>query len=95
MHNEAEIGALIKRKWVHCFIGKHALFKRNIQISRAGSYFKPVLVQIANALVKSNKNPEFSTRYKRIKARRGHKKAIIAICRMILTAIWQIGRAHV
>ena len=36
------------------------------------------------------KHPEFTTRYKRIKARRGHKKAIIAICRMILTAIWHI-----
>ena len=42
------------------------------------SYFKAVLVQFANALIKS-KHPEFSTRYRRIKARRGHKKAIIAI----------------
>ena len=33
---------------------------------------------------------EFTTRYRRIKARRGHKKAIIAICRMLLTAIWHI-----
>ena len=47
-------------------------------------------MQIANALIKSKKHPEFTTRYKRIKARRGHKKAIIAICRMILTAIWHI-----
>ena len=31
-----------------------------------------------------------TTRYRRIRARRGHKKAIIAICRMILTAIWHI-----
>ncbi|WP_289199700.1 transposase, partial [Bacteroides acidifaciens] len=59
-------------------------------ISRAGSCFKPVLVQVANALIKSKKHPEFATRYRRIKARRGHKKAIIAICRMILTAIWHI-----
>ena len=59
-------------------------------VSWAGSYFKPVLVQVANALIKSKKHPEFTTRYKRIKARRGHKKAIIAICRMILTAIWHI-----
>ena len=36
------------------------------------------------------KHPEFTTRYRRIKAHRGHKKAIIAICRMILTAIWHI-----
>ena len=61
-----------------------------MRISRAGSYFKPVLVQIANALLRSKKNPEITDRYKRIKARRGHKKAIIAICRMLLTAIWHI-----
>ena len=41
-------------------------------------------------LIKSKKHSEFTSRYKRIKARRGHKKAIIAICRMILTAIWHI-----
>ena len=44
----------------------------------------------SNQKIKSKKHPEFTTRYKRIKARRGHKKAIIAICRMILTAIWHI-----
>lgn len=63
---------------------------KSTRISRAGSYFKPVLVQVANALVKSKKHPEFRERYRRIKARRGHKKAIIAICRMLLTAIWHI-----
>ena len=46
--------------------------------------------RFANALIKSKKHPEITNRYKRIKARRGHKKAIIAICRMILTAIWHI-----
>ena len=63
---------------------------KSTRISRAGSYFKPVLVQVANALIKSKKHSEFITRYKRIKARRSHKKAITAICRMILTAIWHI-----
>ena len=63
---------------------------KSTRISRAGSYFKPILVQVANALIKSKKHPEFANRYRRIKARRGHKKAIIAICRMILTAIWHI-----
>ena len=60
------------------------------RISRAGAYLKPLLVQVANALIKSNKNPEFKERYRRIKARRGHKKAIIAVCRMILVAVWNI-----
>lgn len=63
---------------------------KSTRISRAGSCFKPVLVQVANALIKSKKHPEFTTRYKRIKARRGHKKAIIAVCHMILTAICHI-----
>ena len=60
------------------------------RISRAGSYLKPLLVQVANALIKSKKHPEFKVRYHRIKARRGHKKAIIAVCKMLLTAIWNM-----
>ncbi|MEY8353503.1 transposase [Lachnospiraceae bacterium 54-53] len=44
------------------------------RISRAGCYLKPLLVQIANALIKSKKHPEFKERYHRIKTRRGHKK---------------------
>lgn len=60
------------------------------RISRAGSYLKPLLVQIANALIKSKRHPEFKERYHRIKSRRGHKKAIIAVCKMLLTAIWNM-----
>ena len=60
---------------------------RSTRISRAGSFLKPILVQIVNALIKSKDHPKFLERYRRIKARRGHKKAIIALCRMLLTAI--------
>ncbi|MCM1226684.1 MAG: IS110 family transposase [Clostridium sp.] len=63
---------------------------KSTRISRAGSFLKPILVQIANALIKSKEHLEFGERYRRIKARRGHKKAIIAVCRMLLTAIWNI-----
>ena len=49
------------------------------RIFRASSYFKPVLVQVANALIKFEKHPEFITRYRHIKTRRGHKNATIAI----------------
>ena len=49
-----------------------------------------MLVQVSNALIRSDKNPEFKERYRRLKARRGHRKAVIAICRMLLTAIWNI-----
>ena len=64
--------------------------RKSTRVSRAGTYLKPLLVQVANAVVKSDKYPECKDRYRRIMARRGHKKAIIAICRMLLTAIWNI-----
>ena len=63
---------------------------KSTRISRAGVYLKPILVQVANAVIKSDKYPECKERCRRLKARRGHKKAIIAICRMLLTAIWNI-----
>lgn len=63
---------------------------KSTRISRAGAGLKPLLVQVANAVVSSDKYPECKERYRRIKAHRGHKKAIIAICRMFLTAIWNV-----
>lgn len=63
---------------------------KSTRISRAGTYLKPRLVQIANALIRSKQHPEFGERYRRIKSRRGHRKAIIAVCKMLLTAIYSI-----
>jgi hypothetical protein len=42
------------------------------------------------AAIKSSKYPEVRNRYLAIKKRRGHKKAIIAIARILLTAIYNI-----
>ena len=64
--------------------------KKSSRVSRAGAFIKPLLVQCANAAVKSNKHPEIKNRYLAIKKRRGHKKAIIATARMLLTAIFNI-----
>jgi transposase len=64
--------------------------KKSSRVSRAGAYIKPLLVQCANAAVKSKKHPEIVKRYSSIKKRRGHKKAIIAIARMLLTVIYNI-----
>lgn len=49
--------------------------KKSIRISRAGVYIKPLLVQCANYAIKK---------------RRGHKRAIIAIARMLLTCAYHI-----
>lgn len=64
--------------------------KKTTRINRSGAYLKPLLVQCANAVIKSSKHPEIKNRYLALKKRRGHKKAIIAICRMLLTAIYNI-----
>ena len=67
-----------------------AKYVKSTRVSQAGSYLKPRLVQVANALLKSKDHPEITERYRRIKSHRGHKKAIIAVCKMLLTAIWNI-----
>ena len=64
--------------------------KKTTRISRAGVYIKPLLVQCALCAVRAKNNPEIANRYNAIKKRRGHKKAIIAIARMLLTAIYNI-----
>ena len=64
--------------------------KKSVRVSKAGCYIKPLLVQCANAVVTSKKHPEIRNRYLRLKKRRGHKKAIIAIARMLLTALYHM-----
>lgn len=69
---------------------KSAGKKKITRISRAGAYIKPLLVQCALCSIRKKCNPEIRSRYLSIKKRRGHKKAIIAIARMLLTAIYNI-----
>lgn len=64
--------------------------KKSVRISKAGSYLKPLLVQCALAAINSKSNPYYRIKYNRIKKRRGHKKAIIAIARTILVNIYHI-----
>jgi len=64
--------------------------KKTTRIGRAGAYLKPLLVQIALNCGKSDKCPELKNKYLALKNRRGGKKAVIAIARKLLTAIWHI-----
>ncbi len=64
--------------------------KKSVRITRAGAYLKPALVQCAHAAVKSDKSPYYKKKYESLVKRRGKKRAIIAIARMILTAIFQM-----
>ncbi len=64
--------------------------KKSVRITRAGVYLKPALVQCAHAAVKSTTTPYYKSKYERISKRRCKKRAIIAIARMILTAVYQM-----
>ncbi len=64
--------------------------KKSVRITRAGVYLKPALVQCAHAAVKSDKSPYYKKKYETLVKRRGKKRAMIAIARMILTAVYQM-----
>lgn len=64
--------------------------KKSVKITRAGVYLKPALVEAAHAAVKSTKSPYYKAKHEKIAKRRGKKRAIIAIARMILTAIYSM-----
>jgi transposase len=64
--------------------------KKSVRITRAGVYLKPALVQAAHAAVKSKNSSYYRIKYERIAKRRGKKRAIIAIARMMLTAVYHM-----
>lgn len=67
--------------------------KKSTKVGNGGHYLKPLLVQCALAAVKSTKkDPYFYHKYQTLKKRRGHKKAIIAIARKMLVAIYHMIR---
>ena len=47
-------------------------------------------MEVAHAAVKDKASPYYALKYERIAKRRGKKRAIIAIARMILTAIFEM-----
>lgn len=63
--------------------------KKSVRISRAGVYLKPALVEAAHAVVRSTeKQLYYRIKFEHLMKRRGKKRAIIAIARMILTAVY-------
>lgn len=64
--------------------------KKSVRITKAGIYIKPLLVQCALCAIKDKSCPYIKARYESLKRRRGHKKAIIAIVRLLLTSIYHI-----
>ena len=64
--------------------------KKSVKISKAGVYLKPCLVQVAHAAVKDKECSYYAIKYNKISKRRGKKRAIVAIARKILIAIYHL-----
>ena len=73
----------------HCFDVCMESTSKLVRISKAEQYLKPLLVQCALSAIK-NKSSYFGRKYSKIKKRRGYKKAIIAIARMMLVSIYHM-----
>ena len=64
--------------------------KKTTRIGKSGAYLKPLLIQVALAASRSEKHPEIYGKKNALQKRRGKKKAIVAIARRLLTAIYHI-----
>ena len=64
--------------------------KKSVKISRAGVYLKPALVEVAHSAVTDKECDYYAVKYKQLSKRRGEKRAIIAIVRKILVAVYHM-----
>jgi len=62
--------------------------KKSTRIGKGNKWLKPVLIQCANAAVADKKHPEIRQKYLALKKRRGYGKAIVAIAKRIMTAVY-------
>jgi transposase len=62
--------------------------KKSTRIGKGNLWLKPVIVQCANAAKNDKNHPEIRDKYFALKKRRGYGKAIIAIAKRIMTAVY-------
>jgi transposase len=65
--------------------------KRSTRVKKGGAWLKPLLVQCARAAVRK-KGSYYGAQYRRLAARTGDKRAILAVAASILTAIYHMLR---
>src|SRR5215470_11629183 len=63
--------------------------RRSTRVRKGAPWLKPVLVQCAHAAARK-KNSYFEAQYLRLKARRGPKKAVVAVAASILTTAYHM-----
>jgi transposase len=62
--------------------------KHSTRIGKGNHWLKPVIIQCANAAKNAKNHPEIRNKYLALKKRRGYGKAIVAIAKRIMTAVY-------
>ena len=62
--------------------------KFSTRIGKGNTWLKPIMIQCALSAIKDKKHPEIRKKYLALKKRRGHGKAIVAIAKRLLTAVY-------
>lgn len=62
--------------------------KKSTRIGKGNTWLKPIIIQCANAAINDKNHPEIREKYLALKKRRGHGKAIVAIGKRLMTAIY-------
>jgi transposase len=64
--------------------------RKSAKTKRGNLYLKSILTQCVNAMSRSKANSHFVARLLSLKVRRGHSKAVIAVCRSMLVSIYNM-----
>jgi transposase len=64
--------------------------RRPAKTKKGNRYLKAILTQCVNAFSRSKKSSRLVNRFHSLKIRRGHNKAVIAVCRSLLMAIYHM-----
>lgn len=82
--------------WAGLCPGNHesAGRRRNVKARNGNPFLKSILVQCATAAVRSN-GTYYQAKFRRISARRGYKRAIVAIAHSMLIAIYHMIKNNV
>ena len=62
--------------------------KFSTRIGKGNTWLKPIMIQCALSAIKDKKHPEIREKYLALKKRRGHGKAIVAIAKRLMTAVY-------